>query len=113
MLNHYRIVYPSLSGILSHQSLSYEGIERPPELVRLLDGPAGRFVYTDRGEQEQKMLEQYFHDLHGVFMKKFSQFLVESEIPADESLKLQAILQEMIKIKTLMSGTDHKEDYPL
>lgn len=106
----YQLISPSLDGIVRHESVSYEGLQRPEEILRLMDGPSskGKFpknstktkiVYTDH---QQKIIEQYFHDLYGIFMKKLSYFMIEPEIEPEVSLKLQAMLQEMIKIKGLM-----------
>lgn len=48
------------------------------------------------------MLEEYFHDLYGVFMKRLSHFIVEPIACDGDAVKLQAMLQEMIKVKGLM-----------
>jgi hypothetical protein len=116
----YQLISPSLEGILRHGSISYDGLERPDEVLRLMDGPASRgrvdsakdgnkdTVYT---EHQQKIVEQYFHDLYGIFMKKLSYFIVESEPDPEVPLKLQAMLQEMIKVKGLMAkGTEITSD---
>lgn len=113
----YQIASPSLEGVLVHDSLLYDGIKRPLELLRVLDGPASKGRMSDaqaekikrpedriRIEKEQEVLSDYFHDLYGIFMKKLSYFVVESETPADDTVKLQAMLQEMIKVKRLMAG---------
>ena len=118
MLRDYRLVSPSLDGVLNDASLSYEGLKRPLELLRVLDGPSskgkGRGANTgvdapnDAVHEETahrgKVLEQYFHDLYGIFMKKLSYFVVESETSAGETVTLQAMLQEMIKVKGLMGN---------
>lgn len=106
----YQLISPSLDGILHHESMVYEGIRRPFELLRVMDGPASlrkknqpilnEVVYT---EQENKIIQQYLYDLNVLFMKKFSQFMIESESKYDDSVKLQAMLQELVKIKGLMS----------
>ena len=105
----YQLISPSLDGILRHESIIYEGIRRPDEVLKLMDGPAARgnrkedtqtgIVYTDH---EQKVIEQYLSDLYGIFTKKLSYFFVESELRPDEEVKLQAMLQEMIKVKKLL-----------
>ncbi|OHA16998.1 MAG: hypothetical protein A3C79_01820 [Candidatus Taylorbacteria bacterium RIFCSPHIGHO2_02_FULL_45_28] len=87
----------------------YEGIRRPFELLRVMDGPLSRgankhthiaeVVYT---ETERKIIQNYLQDLNRLFMKKLSHFMVESESKPDEGVKLQAMLQEMIKIKKLL-----------
>jgi hypothetical protein len=109
MIRDYQIVSPSLEGVLSEATLVYEGLKRPVELLRVLDGPAAKdSARADDGdrdqrtEDERKVLEDYFHDLYGVFMKKLSFFVVESEPSSEETVKLQAMLQEMIKVKRLM-----------
>lgn len=106
----YQVISPSLEGILYHDSIVYEGVKRPFELLRVMDGPARRganktveiagVVYT---EEEQKVIQEYLQDLNRLFMKKFSQFMVETRIEVDEGLKLQAMLQEIVKIKKLLS----------
>ena len=111
----YQLVSPSLDGILSHDSLTYEGIRRPVELLRVLDGPASpnwtaaknkssdrSRVVPYRSPEDQKILNEYFSDLYGVFMKKLSCFAVESSSSSSETLQLQAMLQELIKIKGLL-----------
>ena len=64
-------------------------IARPP--IRRAPHPA----------HEGKILERYFYDLYGVFMKRLSQFVLESEPTDLETVNLQAMLQEMIKVKKL------------
>ena len=101
MIRDYSVVSPSLHGVLSHESLMYEGIRRPVEVLRALDGPAAdpkapRLVHQD------KLLEQYFYDLYGVFMKRLSQFVLESSPTDSETVTLQAMLQEMVKTKRLI-----------
>ncbi len=104
----YQIASPSLEGVLNHDSLLYEGLIRPLEILRVLDGPAakGRPKNDEKikcAKEEQKVLERYFQDLYSIFMKKLSHFVVDPFVASDETVKLQAMLQEMIKIKGLMS----------
>jgi hypothetical protein len=105
MHSSYSLTSPSLEGVLTHDSLLYEGIKRPLEVLRVLDGPAAKNSKGshDRRTHEGKVLEQYFYDLYGVFMKKFSAYVLDAQAAEGEALKLQALLQEMIKIKRLMS----------
>lgn len=105
----YQLISPSLEGVVRHESVYYDGLNRPEELLRIMDGPATR-GYSDKDsrvdvaytEHQHKIIEQYFHDLYGVFMKKLSCFIVESDPDPEIQLKLQAMLQEMIKIKNLI-----------
>jgi len=108
----YQITSPSLAGVLNHDSVLYEGIRRPVELLRVLDGPASRGPRKGRADvrvvhgskdADRRILEQYSADLYGVFMKKLSIFMLGTETDSDESVKLQAMLQEMIKVKTLLN----------
>jgi hypothetical protein len=110
----YQIASPSLEGVLNHDSLLYEGVRRPIEILRILDGPVSKGrskegkLAAHRGselsEAELRVLQEYFYDLYGVFMKKLSHFLVESDISSDDSVKLQALLQEMIRVRKWVVG---------
>jgi hypothetical protein len=105
----YQLISPSLDGILHHESIVYEGINRPFELLRIMDrsvsvkkripSTSSKVIYS---EQENKILLQYFHDLNSLFMKSFSQFMIETGSKPDDSVKLLAMLQELIKIKDLL-----------
>jgi len=105
MIRDYQIVSPSLEGVLSESTLVYEGLRRPAEILRAFDGPASASRVRKPGQQaeERKVLEQYFQDLYGVFMKKFSFFIVGSDVREEDNVKLQAMLQEMIKVKGLIT----------
>ena len=143
----YQIVSPSLEGVLNHDSLLYDGVKRPLELLRVLDGPSAKGTKSDARtkkeevgngdgdgggtdmtgvgvrinvagtgykrkvgknteltEVEFKILQEYFFDLYGVFMKRLSHFLVDSDVSSDDSIKLQAMLQEMIKVRKWVVG---------
>ena len=104
VMRDYQLVSPSLDGVLSSSTLAYDNIQRPIEVLRVLDGPAAKGNSREHTEHEQKVLQEYFQDLYGIFMKKFSHFMVEPEVQPADSIKLQAMLQEMIKIKKLMQN---------
>jgi hypothetical protein len=104
MIRDYQIVSPSLDGILQHESLSYEGFSRPPEVARIFDRPAGPHEEDIKNPAKQRIIEQYFHDLYNLLVKKISQFAMEPEPAADEGVKLMAMLQEFVKIKGLLAG---------
>jgi hypothetical protein len=99
----YQLISPSLEGILGHASVVYEGVTRPLEVFRVMDGPSskgkGRQPCSDA---ELRVLETYFQDLYGVFIKKLSVFALATTPDPESALKLQAMLQEMIKVKKLM-----------
>lgn len=62
-----------------------------------------------KGEQNhgKKLLEQYFYDIYGIFMKKLSVFVLESEVSVIEHVRLTAMLREMIKIKKILAEKSH------
>ncbi|MEI8248881.1 MAG: hypothetical protein WCG07_00085 [Candidatus Taylorbacteria bacterium] len=100
----YQLISPSLEGVLNHYSIVYEGIRRPNEVLRALDSPARRNTRIVYSEHETKVLEQYFHDIHNVFLKKFSSFIMQADVSSEDSIKLQALLQELLKIKKLITS---------
>ena len=100
----YQLISPSLEGVLNHYSIVYEGISRPNEVLRALDSPARRNTRIVYSEHETKVLEQYFHDIQSVFMKKFSGFIMHAHVSSEDTIKLQALLQELIKIKKLIAN---------
>jgi hypothetical protein len=96
----YQIISPSLEGVLNHDALVYEGIPRPVELVRILDGAK---IRRDEKVIDRELLEKYFQDLYSVFMKKVSEFAVASLNSSDETVRLQAMFQELVKVKRLLN----------
>jgi hypothetical protein len=98
----YQLISPSLEGVLSHSTVLYEGVERPTEIMRIFDGPASRGARKQPTEAEEKILGQYFQDLYSIFMKKLAAFATEPDTGSEETIKLQALLQEMIKVKKMV-----------
>ena len=108
-MRNYQIKTPSLDGMLHHDSITYEGIRRPFELLRIMDSPLQKktvqepfgydVIYTP---DQSKVIQQYVQDLHVLFMKRFAQFMIESEVHAEETVILQAMLQDLIKVKNLI-----------
>lgn len=104
----YQLASPSLEGIIRHGSTTYGGVQRPEAVIRIMDGPSSRGATKSKNtklvpEEQHHIIEQYFHDLYGVFMKKLSHFIVDADPGSEATLMLQAMLQEMIKIKNLMA----------
>ncbi len=98
----YRIISPSIDGILAHESIDYGGIKRPTKLLRVYDNPTETSLEEVGSHGDREELERYFADLYGVFMKKFSHFVVDREIHNDDTVTLLAMLQEMIKVKHII-----------
>ncbi|MFA6315468.1 MAG: hypothetical protein WC648_03840 [Candidatus Paceibacterota bacterium] len=101
MIRDYQIVSPSLEGVLSESTLSYEGLKRPIDLLRVFDSGV---VSKEKLLENKKMLDEYFHDLYGIFMKKLSFFVVNPDVSSEDTVRLQAMLQEMVKVKKMMSN---------
>lgn len=100
----YQLISPSLDGILRHDSIVYEGVRRPEEVLRVMDRriSSGQTVSSDTTIVEEfKVIDQYFNDIYALFMKKLAHFIAEAVVQPDEGVKLQALLQEMIKVKRL------------
>jgi hypothetical protein len=113
-----------LDGILHHESIVYEGIERPTEIIRAFDRPSknklsnsgndktGEPSKVDAADDSAniKILQEYWNDLYGLFMRKFSQFITEPDIESESEVKLQAMLQELIKVKKLLAVDNNVEE---
>jgi len=97
----YTIISPRIEGLLSHDSIYFEGINKPEEFFIIRDGG----TIPDGGLD---ILDRYFNDIHNLFLRKLEEFY--TDIYNDENnLKLQALLQEMIKVKKMIENA-HKED---
>lgn len=106
-MREYQVISPSLDGILNHSSIVYEGLYRPNEVLKLLDGPSTRGKQRDSHKkivtkQEREIIQQYFQDLYSIFFKKFSNFTLTTTVSNEEYVMLLAMLQEMIKVKKLL-----------
>jgi len=101
-MKEYKVTSPSLDGLLAHESILYGGINRPTKILRIYDSPANTSLEYSGNENDKMELERYFADLYGVFMKKFSHFVVDRDIYEDDTLTLLAMLQEMVKVKKIL-----------
>jgi hypothetical protein len=89
----YNAKFPSINGIISNDLLYFEGIERPLSLTILCDS---NLTYN------KDLLEKYFNDIYGLFLNKLSSFAISGRVQEEDSIKLQALLQEIIKVKKLL-----------
>lgn len=103
-MKEYRLASPSIDGLLAHDTIRYGGVKRPSKVMRLYDNPARVSFESCGNDNDRVELERYFADLYGVFMKKFSNFVIERDIYDEETVTLQAMLQEMIKVKKILSS---------
>jgi hypothetical protein len=99
----YNIKYPSIDGLLSDDLLYFEGVSRPSEL----------YTIRDQGyspEDRVSVLEKYFNDLYNLFLRKLSSFTMFEHTNDEEAMKMQALLQELIKVKKLIEGIEVDSD---
>lgn len=93
-MENYIIQSPSISGVLSDDYLYFEGVSRPVKLFTIEDSVG------DINNRE--VLEKYFNDVYNLFLRKVSLFSSYDHSTEEEMLKLQALLQELIKVKKIL-----------
>lgn len=93
-MENYIIQSPSISGVLSDDYLYFEGVSRPVKLFTIEDSMG------DINNKE--VLEKYFNDVYNLFLRKVSLFSSYDHSTEEEMLKLQALLQELIKVKKIL-----------
>jgi hypothetical protein len=95
-------VSPSLDGVLNHDSLTYEGIKRPIQVRQILDSPSRHLDERGFNEEELLSLLSYVDDLYKIFSKKLSEFIMSGQYKPEEVLKLQAMFQEILKMRKII-----------
>lgn len=98
----YNIVSPSIDGLLSDDLLYFEGIRRPLEMYTVRD-------YGDRSLDSIDILEKYFNDVYNLLLRKLSNFANFEKIDDIEITKMQALLQELIKVKKLIENATERK----
>jgi hypothetical protein len=94
-MKNYSITSPSVDGMISDDLLYFEGVSRPSIILTVRDG--GGSI------SDIEVLEKYFNDIYNLFLRKLSNFAMFEKVGDDDTLKLQALLQELIKVKKLMT----------
>ena len=103
----YTITSPSLDALISSDSLYFEGIRKPLIAFSLGEDMAS----ISHGTRENvAILERYFSDIHNLFLKKLAIFSGDESVSSEASTKLQALLQEMIKVKGLIESANKAQD---
>ncbi len=96
----YSFSSPSLQGVLSDDHIYFEGVRKPSVFYSIQDG--------FRAEPDDiDLLEKYFNDIYNLLLRKLSLFATHEYLGDEETVKLQALLQEMIKVKNLMRSQDN------
>lgn len=98
----YPAISPSLSGILSDDYLYFEGLSRPSEINIIRDAGSTQGNSVD-------VLEKYFNDVYNLFLRKLSAFAMFENTTSEDTLKLQALLQELVKVKELIEGVTSQQ----
>jgi hypothetical protein len=93
----YNTISPSVEGVISNDLLYFEGVNRPSIIFTIRDQG---FVSDDNID----ILEKYFNDIYNLFLRKLSSFAMFEQTNDEESTKLQALLQELIKVKKLIES---------
>ena len=101
-MKEYNMIFPSLDGVLSDDNLYFEGLNRPSELYIIRDNDSFN-------NNEIDVLEKYFNDVYNLFLRKLSSFVTLDEPSDEDTMKMQALLQELIKVKGLIIGANKSE----
>lgn len=98
----YTITHPSLYGIISDDSLYFEGLKKPNEFYEFRD----EIIEQKR---DVVILRDYFNDMHSLFLRKLEDFCGGVSVGDESSIKLQALLQEIIKVKKLIENAENED----
>ena len=101
-IKNYSIVSPKLEGILSDDFLFFEEVKRPTKNYFIKDGAV-------LGLEDFNILDKYLNDIYNLFLRKVSFFISNTNIDDEEIIKLQALLQEIIKVKRLINLNSETE----
>jgi len=95
-MKEYSVTSPSIHGILSDDYLYFEGVRKPQSYFIVRDG-SGEMA-------DVAVLEKYWNDIYNLFLRKLTQLAAHTTVNDEEALKLQALLQELIKVKGLIEN---------
>ncbi len=82
---------------LSDHKLEFEGIKQAIETLLARDASP-----TDKNV----ILERYFNDMYAMFQNKLSALAVGYKMTEEDEQKLRGLLDEMIKVKALISKAE-------
>lgn len=63
-------------------------------------------IRDKKPDEKSYILERYFSDVYAMFLNKLSYFVIETAVSEEETLKLKALFDEIIKIKLLLVDQD-------
>jgi hypothetical protein len=86
-----------MKGIILGEEPTFEGVVRPQATLLMGENDA-------KSPEDIAVLERYFSDIANLFQKKFLVFSSEGDTSAsgEDSAKLRSLLDEMVKVKTLI-----------
>ena len=84
------------STFISHEEIVFEGLTRPRSVLLFKEN------VSSYGGDDGAILERYFGDIQNLFLKNFALFAGNDQVSEQESHKLRSLLEEMIKVKTLL-----------
>jgi hypothetical protein len=96
-MNKYNLLFPSIDGILSDDQLYFEGINRPSKLFLIKDS-------LHISSSDFDVLEKYLNDVYNLLLRKISHYMSVDKPNEEETIKIQALLQELIKVKEMING---------
>jgi hypothetical protein len=79
--------------------------ETPPKKNSTLISP---YFLHDKDKQNNVILESYFNDIYKVFLSRISKLGMTGKISSEEKKKLRLLLNELIKVKTILSEDDRR-----
>ena len=89
------------------------------EVGQVQFGPTGHvyFILKDENNDTKNrnidLLEKYFNDIYNLFLRKLSAFAMFESTNNEETIKMQALLQELIKVKNIIINTESYKDQDL
>lgn len=101
-MSNYTITSPSIDALLTDDALLYEGIKRPLIAYAVRES----MLSTLESREHIVILEKYFNDIYNLFLKKLAAFSGDDTVSSESATKLQALLQEMIKVKGLIEAAN-------
>ncbi len=87
---------------MSDDYLYFEGYARPASLFTLHDKSKDEKISK---KEDIVILDKYFNDLYNLFLRKLTTFAGNNPTSDEESVKLQALLQELIKVRNLIENS--------
>lgn len=93
----------SIGLVLNQTGVYFEGLRRPLQVLICKDNPNPSDTITS---ESGVVLERYFTDLYNLFLSRVTSLVSSNKITDVESDKIKSLLDEMIKVKSLIEKAD-------